>query len=101
MGEKRDTAPEDVLDGDVLAIPADHMLEADFDVHEAPTKPGHPPGLSDEIIDVRSDLRTLLTAAATLFERMEYDKDAFRHTAQIGKARFALSQLVKKYEGIA
>jgi len=94
-----DTAPEDILDGDAL-IPRDVELEADFDPHEAPTKPGLPPGLPDEIIDIRADLRALLVAAATLFGHMEYDKDAFRHTAQIGKARFTLGQLVKKYEGV-
>lgn len=97
MGERRDTAPEDVLDGDALAIPHDHELEAPFDVHEAPTKPGHPPGLSDEIIDVRRDLRVLCLSAATLFENMQYNADAFRHTAQLGKARFAIRELAKKY----
>jgi len=91
----------DTSEEEVLHIPPDHELEADFDVHEAPTKPGLPPGLSDEIIDVRTDLRTLLVAAATLFGQMEYAKDATRHTAQIGKARFALAQLVKKYEGLS
>lgn len=91
-----DTSPEDILDGDAL-IPADRELEAPFDVHEAPTKPGHPPGLSDEIIDVRADLRTLLVAASTLFDSMTYNDDAANHTAKIGKARFALRELAKKY----
>jgi hypothetical protein len=87
-----DTAPEDVLH-----IPPDHVLEADFDPHEAPTKPGHPPGLSDEIIDVRDDLRALISSAAVLFESMTYSIDSARHTARIGDARFALSELAKKY----
>ncbi len=95
-----DTAPEDVLDGDAL-IPPDHTLEADFDVHEAPTKPGVPPGLSDEIIDVRADLRTLIATCETLFGCMVYSDDAFKHTATLGKARFALRELGKKYGGIA
>jgi len=91
-----DTAPEPVLDGDAL-IPRDCEIEADFDPHEAPTKPGHPPGLSDEIIDVRKDLRTLLVAASTLFDSMTYNDDAANHTAKIGEARFALRELAKKY----
>jgi len=91
-----DTAPEDVLDGDGL-IPHDHALEADFDPHEAPTKPGHPPGLSDEIIDVRRDLRTLLVASATLFDAMRYSERSVNHTAKLGEARFALRELAKKY----
>lgn len=80
-----------------MHLPPDHELEADFDEHEAPTRPGPPPVLSDEIIDVRKDLRVLVSSASTLFEHMQYDDQAFRHTAKLGEARFALSELAKKY----
>jgi len=73
-------------------------LVAQFDPHEAPTKPGVlPPGLSDEIMDIRSDLAALLGAATVLFEQFAYNYDAFRHTAKIGEARHALRELARKY----
>jgi len=93
VGSKR----KDTEEEEVLHLPPDAELEADFDEHEAPTRPGPPPGLSDEIIDVRGDLRALISSASVLFEHMTYSIGSANHTARIGEARFALSELAKKY----
>jgi len=89
--KRKGTAEEEAIH-----LPPDVELEADFDPHEAPTKPGAPPGLSDEILDVRDDLRRLVSVSAVLFEQVACP-DAVRHTARIGEARFALAELAKKY----
>lgn len=99
MAGDRDTAPEKVLNGD--DIPPDHTIEAPFDPHEAPTKPGvAPPSLEDEIADIRADLRALAKASACLFGHVEYARGAFKHTAEMGEARHVLDRLTKKYGGI-
>jgi hypothetical protein len=68
-----DTEPEIVLE-----MPPDAELEADFDPHEAPTRPGRQGACVP-----REDFRALLSAVVTIEKCYSLSPDAFVQGQQI------------------